>query len=286
MRVLLCMVVSLGVAALVHADAYYPDQIEAALREEAGTQTSTVVIPAEELPPPPAAETGPAEPVELPTRVIYGTPVVTTPAELDTSVEWTDEVPALEMTDERVHTLGAQPPAETAAVWRVMASGLGRGFANVTLGVGELVRGFTYEYTARPWYYAIGTSWLAAFGGTLSRLGAGLADIATVGYFGDTQLAKGYPDYVWQGDWTGTREVTPDEAVTEEEEARLAAAASLQAARDEQDVRVAQPAVNAPVAAESVTLIEDTPVDENTTEEVPMPAALMDTPMDETAIDE
>jgi hypothetical protein len=83
----------------------------------------------------------------------------------------------------------------------VMGFGLLRGFANLTMWPGELVRGFTYEYTAKKWYVAAGTSWLAGFGGGLSRMCAGLGDLLTGGYFGDVQLAKGYPDYVWQGDW-------------------------------------------------------------------------------------
>ena len=98
----------------------------------------------------------------------------------------------------------AMPPPQnvrTVSVAQVMCWGLGRGFCNITLWPAEFVRGFTYEYTAREWYVAMGTSWLAALGGGINRCCAGMADIFTCGYFGDIMLNKGYPDFVWQGDW-------------------------------------------------------------------------------------
>ncbi len=113
---------------------------------------------------------------------------------------WEEPLPELEMTPESAH-VPLPPTVQTVTVWRVMRSGLARGFANLTLSPGELVRGFTYEYSAKKWYVAAGTSWLAAMGGTGSRACAGVADVVTCGYFGDVQLAEGYPDYVWQGDW-------------------------------------------------------------------------------------
>ncbi len=82
-----------------------------------------------------------------------------------------------------------------------MGAGLVRGLANVALSPGEIVRGFTYEYTAKKWYTAVFTSGVAALGGTMARMGAGLADIVTLGYFGDVQLVEGFPEYVWQGEW-------------------------------------------------------------------------------------
>ncbi len=121
------------------------------------------------------------------------------PAEAELT-HWEEPLPELEMTPESAH-VPRPPTVQTVAVWRVMRSGLARGFANLTLSPGELVRGFTYEYSAKKWYVAAGTSLLAAIGGTGSRACAGAADVVTCGYFGDVQLAEGYPDYVWQGDW-------------------------------------------------------------------------------------
>jgi hypothetical protein len=242
MKFFACLCACLVLAGPVWADAYYPDQIEAALREEAGgvpVEPGPAVIRAEEIPAPVGTPSA-REPVEAPTRVIYGVPAVLPPEGLDMSTEWADDVQGLELTDERVHTMEAEASVRTVGVWRVMLWGLGRGFANATLGPGELVRGFTYEYTARPWYYAIGTSWLAALGGTLSRLGAGLGDIATAGYFGDVKLAEGYPDYVWQGDWTAKQTPGPDTIVSKEEIEVLERTALREAGRDSQELQVVE----------------------------------------------
>ncbi len=113
--------------------------------------------------------------------------------------EWQEETVELELTPKTDHI--KKPDKAKVPVWKVMGSGLIRGFANATLCPGEIVRGFTYEYTAKKWYYAVFTSGVAAIGGTMARMGAGMADIATLGYFGDIQLFKGFPEYVWQGDW-------------------------------------------------------------------------------------
>ena len=94
-----------------------------------------------------------------------------------------------------------QPVTKTVDVFRASGRGLLRGGANLVTCPGELARGFTYEYTAKKWYVAAGTSLLAAFGGTGARLGAGAADIITLGVFGDVELVEGFPDYVWQGAW-------------------------------------------------------------------------------------
>ncbi|MCX7847601.1 MAG: hypothetical protein N2595_06210 [bacterium] len=111
-------------------------------------------------------------------------------------------VPDLDLLSESAYQELTAPPMRTTALWRVMGFGLWRGFANLTLWPGELVRGFTYEFSSqRPWYEALGTSWLAGLGGGMSRMSAGVADIVTLGYFGDIRLARGYPDFVWQGDW-------------------------------------------------------------------------------------
>ncbi len=94
-----------------------------------------------------------------------------------------------------------QPTVKTVEVFHASGRGLLRGGANLVTCPGELIRGFTYEYTARKWYVAAGTSFLAAFGGTGARLCAGAGDIITLGTFGDVDLAEGFPDYVWQGAW-------------------------------------------------------------------------------------
>ncbi len=118
---------------------------------------------------------------------------------LETETEWKEETIDLELTSEEAH-IKLNVKHETP-LWKVMGNGLIRGFANVVLSPGEIVRGFTYEYTAKKWYPAIFTSGVAALGGMMARMGAGFADVVTLGYFGDIQLVEGFPDYVWQGDW-------------------------------------------------------------------------------------
>jgi len=110
----------------------------------------------------------------------------------------TANVPSLELGPEKP----IPPTVTTVAVARVMMWGLGRSFCNMTLSPGELARGYTYEYsTPEPWYLSTVKAPVAGIGGTLGRMCAGMADLFTLGYFGDTQLAPGFPDYVWQGDW-------------------------------------------------------------------------------------
>ncbi len=94
-----------------------------------------------------------------------------------------------------------QPTIQTVEVFNASGRGFLRGGANIVTCPAELVRGFTYEYTSRKWYVAVGSSFLAAFGGTGARLFAGAGDIATFGTFGNVDLAEGFPDYVWQGAW-------------------------------------------------------------------------------------
>ncbi len=94
-----------------------------------------------------------------------------------------------------------QPTAQTVSVFNASGRGFLRGGANLVTCPAELVRGFTYEYTSRKWYVAVGSSLLAAFGGTGARLCAGAGDIATLGAFGNVDLVEGFPDYVWQGAW-------------------------------------------------------------------------------------
>ena len=122
-----------------------------------------------------------------------------------------EPVPGLDLMSEAEYQKLTEPVVlRTTALWRVMGFGLWRGFANLTMWPGEIVRGFTYEFSSdREWYEAMGTSWLAGFGGGLSRMSAGMADILTLGYFGDTRLARGYPDFVWQGDWLYRETLTP-----------------------------------------------------------------------------
>ena len=94
-----------------------------------------------------------------------------------------------------------QPTVQTVSVFNASGRGFLRGGANLVTCPAELVRGFTYEYTSKKWYIAVGSSLLAAFGGTGTRLFAGAGDIATLGAFGNVDLVEGFPDYVWQGAW-------------------------------------------------------------------------------------
>lgn len=112
------------------------------------------------------------------------------------------DVDGLQFTPEGAHDAYADTlSVRTVGTWRVMTWGLTRGFVNLPTAPAEFARGFTYEFSIRKWYEAAGTAWLSGLGGTMTRMSAGMADIFTGGYYGDTQLAEGYPDYVWQGDW-------------------------------------------------------------------------------------
>lgn len=193
MKTLILTVTLLTVlASLVRADVLLPRALEpvtsAVTRTEAGDR---------------GAATG------APERLPLAAPVVP-PSPPAGSAEPAGAVPGLDLLDAAAYRELAAPPMRTTALWRVMGFGLWRGFANMTLWPGELVRGFTYEFSSdREWYEAMGTAWLAGLGGGLSRLSAGVADIVTLGYFGDVRLARGYPDFVWQGDWVYRETLQP-----------------------------------------------------------------------------
>jgi len=179
----------MGVASGVMADAWYRDQVRAAKAAQNG-QTGAVA----------AVVTTPSAPaVAQPAR---GSGYDWQPAGSERGVN-SPTRPNLQLTAKAPpqERLSPGPTLRTTTTWRVMGSGLVRGLANTTMWPGELARGVSYEYTAKEWYVASGSSLLAGFGGGVNRLCAGLSDIVTCGYFGDTQLAKEYPEYVWQGDW-------------------------------------------------------------------------------------
>jgi hypothetical protein len=111
-------------------------------------------------------------------------------------------VPELTLTPVTAHTEVQAETVVTASLGRVMSFGLYRGFMNVILSPVELARGTSFEFSIRKWYFAFATMIPAGLGGTLSRIAAGMADISTLGFYGDTPLAEGYPDFVWQQDWT------------------------------------------------------------------------------------
>jgi len=170
-----------------------------------------------------------------------------------------EPVPGLDLMSEADYQKLTEPVVlRTTALWRVMGFGLWRGFANLTMWPGEIARGFTYEFSSdRAWYEAMGTSWLAGFGGGISRMSAGMADILTLGYFGDTRLARGYPDFVWQGDWLYRETLSPptmhtaDEAVPPGTPRKIAqpgtAAATVRASTS--SVRTSAPSTPPPPAA-------------------------------------
>jgi len=113
-----------------------------------------------------------------------------------------ENIVELEMEPEEDYIFESQQSTtKTVEVFNASGRGLLRGGANIVTCPAELIRGFTYEYTARKWYVAAGTSFLAALGGTGARLSAGVGDIITLGTFGDVDLVEGFPDYVWQGAW-------------------------------------------------------------------------------------
>lgn len=127
------------------------------------------------------------------------TPGTITP---DVGIDMKAKIPDLEMTPGAAHAEMYRESVTTSSVGRVMAFGLYRGFANVVLSPVELARGSAFEFTIRKWYFAFATMLPAGIGGTLSRISAGMADIATLGMFGNKDLAEGYPDFVWQEDWS------------------------------------------------------------------------------------
>ncbi len=126
--------------------------------------------------------------------------------------EWKEKTLDLELTPKEAHV--KKTDENKVPLWKVMGSGLIRGFANLSLSPGEIVRGFTYEYTAKKWTTAVFTSGVAALGGTMARMGAGFADVVTLGYFGDVQLVEGFPEYVWQGDWVYKEANSPTKTKT------------------------------------------------------------------------
>jgi len=113
--------------------------------------------------------------------------------------EWKEKTLDLELTPKEAHI--KKQDKDKVPLWKIMGNGLMRGLANITLSPGEIGRGFTYEYTAKKWTTAVFTSGVVALGGMMGRMGAGFADVVTLGYFGDVQLVEGFPEYVWQGDW-------------------------------------------------------------------------------------
>ncbi len=181
----------MGMASGVMADAWYRDQVQAAKAAQHG-QTGTPAV----------VTTMPAAAVAQPGR---GRGYDWQPAGSEHGVNSAAR-PNLQLTAKaaQAQQLGPGPTLRTTTTWRVMGSGLVRGLANTTMWPGEIARGVSYEYSAKEWYVASGSSLLAGFGGGVNRLCAGLSDIVTCGYFGDTQLAKEYPEYVWQGDWVYT----------------------------------------------------------------------------------
>jgi hypothetical protein len=174
-----------GICMPLCADVYDRAQMERELQKRRGTTGTASRVAAPAPAPAPAAPASPS----LPTGPPRG------------------QVQRLEMMPEdQYRALPQAANVQTVSVWRVMSLGLGRGFCNITTWPAELVRGFSYEFTAREWYWALGTSWLAGLGGGVNRCCAGMADIFTCGYYGDIKLAQSesgqaYPDFVWQGDW-------------------------------------------------------------------------------------
>ncbi|MBR5624133.1 hypothetical protein IKW72_03905 [bacterium] len=118
---------------------------------------------------------------------------------LETEVYPEDESVHLTMTPEEAHDqyiLDSRP-----AWYKRMPWGLARGFVNLVTCPGELGRGFTYSFGEYHWALAAPAGLVAGIAGTLGRCGAGCADILTLGFFGDRDLAENFPDYVWQGQW-------------------------------------------------------------------------------------
>ena len=118
---------------------------------------------------------------------------------LETEVYPEDESGKLTMTPEEAHDqyiLDSRP-----AWYKRMPWGLCRGFVNLVTCPGELGRGFTYAFGDYNWALAVPAGLIGGVAGTLGRCGAGVADILTLGFFGDRDLAENFPDYVWQGQW-------------------------------------------------------------------------------------
>ena len=79
--------------------------------------------------------------------------------------------------------------------------GLMRGFCNLATCPGEMGRAVSYCVSEYHWALWVPTSLVGAIAGTLTRAGAGCADVLTLGLMGDRKLASGFPSYVWEGQW-------------------------------------------------------------------------------------
>jgi hypothetical protein len=186
------MILAAGLNGPVCADVWTPvDKRDSAAEKSTTAETGTEV----------KADAGvkskkPVSDLEVTTEVSPGT---ITP---DAGIDIKAKVPDLELTPGAAHAEMYRETVTTSSVGKVMAFGLSRGFANVVFSPVELVRGSTFEFTIRKWYFAFATMLPAGIGGTLSRISAGAADLFTLGMFGDQELAEGYPDFVWQEDWS------------------------------------------------------------------------------------
>jgi len=118
---------------------------------------------------------------------------------LENDGEEEEESVHLTMTPEEAHD---QYLIESRPAWyKRFPWGLLRGFANMTTCVGELGRGFTYSFGEYHPAISVPVGLVTGLAGTVGRCGAGIADVATLGLFGDRDLAENFPDYVWEGQW-------------------------------------------------------------------------------------
>jgi len=120
----------------------------------------------------------------------------------DIAVDVKARAPRLKLTPASAHKVVEPEVVVTSTVGKTMSFGLYRGFMNLISSPVELARGTSFEFSIRKWYFAFATMIPTGLGGTLSRLAAGMADIVTLGFYGDMPLAEGYPDFVWQEDWS------------------------------------------------------------------------------------
>jgi hypothetical protein len=84
-----------------------------------------------------------------------------------------------------------------------MGYGLGRGAVNLTLGVIEIPRNFTYQFTRRP---LSGIITAPMMGATLTAARAvfGCIDLLSLGYNGYYDYGADIPDYPWDNQWFAT----------------------------------------------------------------------------------
>jgi hypothetical protein len=112
-------------------------------------------------------------------------------------------VRAIDQPDEEDELTPPPQEREFASAGEAMGFGLGRGFANLTLGAIEIPRNFLYEFTRRP-LSAVITAPMMGATLTAARAVYGAIDVLSLGLNGYYEYAAAIPDYPWESPWVAT----------------------------------------------------------------------------------